>query len=342
MKEIKWAFSGMWPNDTKRKIEECFLNSLEDKYTFIYTPEEPDYLFCSCFDDYNFIKYDCIRIFYTNENFHPDFQLFDYCIGYNHDLSFGDRFCYLIPALFSIERLKTESVFFKANTTQYSIEEIKQRDIFCDFVYNHDNHGKRERYFELFNKYKRVEATGPLCNNQSVASKPNNNYTEKLNFQRKCKFSLIIESCDFSNGLVTEKVFHALLAGTIPIYCGEKAINEIVNPERIINIDDYSSEEDLLRHVIEIDKDDNLYLEILNRPILKDSLFFEQQRKNLNAFLDHIFSQEKKEAVRRPKPEFWAGRYDRDLKVLAGPTLKIVRLVSGIKRRSSLLLDKLK
>ena len=63
-----------------------FINVLSRKYNTVIDQTSPEYVFCSMWDGYEYLKYDGIRIFYSGENVGPDFNYVDYAIGYNRDL----------------------------------------------------------------------------------------------------------------------------------------------------------------------------------------------------------------------------------------------------------------
>ena len=52
------------------------IDILKKHYDVIIDRENPDFLFYSCCD-YNHLKYDCVKIFYTAENTSPDFNTAD-------------------------------------------------------------------------------------------------------------------------------------------------------------------------------------------------------------------------------------------------------------------------
>jgi len=67
-------------------------------------------------------------------------------------------------------------------------------------------------------------------------------------------------------GYHTEKLLHGMVAGNIPIYYGDKTVDQDFNPERFINAVDMSDEE-LIEKIREIDSNDELYNSMLNEPI---------------------------------------------------------------------------
>ena len=198
-KIIKWNQSGLWPDDPVYKdIERMFLNDLKPFFIFELS-DNPDFLFVSNKEDFKFLKYDCIRIFHSDENIHPDFHLFDYVIGYPSNLTYGDRFCYCLPCLENLELLaKQNKKFSFKNIKKQTIEDLKARIYFCDFVYHHDSGNKRSKYYDLLNRYKEVSSLGQIFKSINKPEVEKITYLEKLNFESKCKFSLCIESCDDS------------------------------------------------------------------------------------------------------------------------------------------------
>ena len=102
MKTIKVGMSNMKSSAGQlATLEKKLLFGLKNEFKFEWS-ENPDFLFVG--DQNNnldYLKSDSVLIFYTNENMHPNFELFDYCIGYNSELSFGDRYCIVFICLFS-------------------------------------------------------------------------------------------------------------------------------------------------------------------------------------------------------------------------------------------------
>ena len=313
---IKWNQSGLWPEDpVYEDIDRMFLKDLKHLFDFQLS-DNPDFLFVSNKEDFKFLKYDCVRIFHSDENIHPDFHLFDYVVGYPANLTFGDRYCYCLSCLENLEELeRLDPRFSFKNLKKQTKNDLELRTHFCDFVYHHDSGSKRSKYFNLLNGYKEVSSLGKIFKSINKPEVEKITYIEKLNFETKCKFSICIESCDDSKGLITEKIFHSILAGSIPIYLGDPKVVEIVNPKRFINISDYKTDEELLERIKVIDNNDDLFLQIVNEQPLIDMDYFIKSRDRLNKFLINIFSQSPSEASRRPKVErYWSERLDSKLR----------------------------
>ena len=165
-------------------LEKKLLFDLKNEYQFEYC-HDPDFLFVGDQNDnFDYLSKDCVLIFYTNENVHPNFELFDYCIGYNDELSFGDRYCFYLPIFISIKDFLPEDLRFRQLSRKEAKEILDSKDLFCDFTYNHDNEKlTRRHYLDLLNTYKSVSIGGRLYNPTETNKKRTYNYYEKMELQ---------------------------------------------------------------------------------------------------------------------------------------------------------------
>lgn len=155
MKKIKINFEDFYPGF--KKDDNLIISILRKKYD-IEISENPDYLFFGCFG-YNFLKYKCIRIFYTGEDVSPDFNFCDYAIAFD-DINFGDRYR-RFPLCVSCENYPL--ALQKHNFTQ---AELNKKQRFCNFVYSNSNaNPKREQFFKQLSEYKKVDSGGRYLNN---------------------------------------------------------------------------------------------------------------------------------------------------------------------------------
>jgi hypothetical protein len=72
---------------------------------------------------------------------------------------------------------------------------------------------------------------------------------------------------------VTEKITHGMLSGIIPVYWGCPNVSEIFNEERFVwlktdNRDDMAA---TCQKLVDIKNSNDLYLDIVNKPVLKDN-----------------------------------------------------------------------
>src|SRR5262249_13532469 len=126
--------------------------------------------------------------------------------------------------------------------------------------------------------------------------------------QRKFKFSVSFENSS-SPGYTTEKLVHALCADTIPIYWGDPLVGRVFNSERFIDMNVLSFEEAISR-VMLLHRDDEAYLDMVNRPFFAGGAAPENLSDGalLSAF-DAIFAVSKEKALRR-NPYFWGRKYE--------------------------------
>ena len=125
----------------------------------------------------------------------------------------------------------------------------------------------RIKFFLKLSRYKKVDSFGLLLNNTG-----NLNDREMLNENYKkiksYKFVICFENSHTEN-YITEKIFQAVMGNAIPIYRGAPNIGEYFNTKSFINYEDYgSSYAKMMERVIELDQDDEKYLEMLNEPFL--------------------------------------------------------------------------
>lgn len=259
-----------------------FLTILSKRYD-VEISDNPEYLFYSVFG-LEHLKYkNCVRIYFTGECLVPDFNECDYAMGFDR-LVFGDR--YLRLPLFQVfkyrkfyEMLKDRKVFNR--------EDLARKTDFCNYVVSNSFvKDKRTEIFLELCKYKKVNSGGRYMNNIGGAVK------DKFAFQQKHKFSIAFENASY-DGYATEKIVEAFAAGTIPIYWGDPRIAEDFNEKAFVNCHNYKSWGDVVKRVKEIDENDDLYLQMMNEPILKI------QDAGLDSFLYNIFDQSYEESFRR-------------------------------------------
>lgn len=261
-----------------------FWNTLCDRYD-VELSDQPDYLFYSGFG-YEYLKFDCIRIFYTGECYTPNFNECDYAIAFDR-LSFGDR--YLRIPLYNILQYKPEYEQLK-NRPVFTETDLKDKKGFCSFVVsNCFADDVRAVFYDKLSLYKTVASGGRFRNNIGGA------VTDKKKFQSKYKFAIAFENASY-DGYCTEKLMEAFAAGTIPIYWGDPGVVKDFNPESFINAHDFNSFDEVVARVKEIDNDDALYMKIRNANPLQNS----NTDNGLAEFLYHIIDQDIEKAYRRP------------------------------------------
>lgn len=291
--------------------------------------DDPDYLVCEFWgaNPYQYCGKPQVRIMYSGENVIPDFNLVDYGIS-SYPIQFGDRHFQLPACVWPREHW----ISLKKKERNYPVEFVKEKEYFANFITSHESENQcRGDFFKQLCQYKRVESPGTYLNNMPNGETVDWKDNSKTVFQRKCKFTLCFESTNHY-GFVTEKLMDAFYSDTIPVYYGSPTAAEIFNPEAFINVLDYDFEAAIER-IIELDQDDDKYLEMLSKPILVDPEYPEKLEEDLSRYICGIFNQPLEKAYRRSR--VYLPRYCDDYlaRAIDEETLTLANLLSRIGRK---------
>ena len=160
---------------------------------------------------------------------------------------------------------------------------LNTKKLFCAFMYSYDV-PHRIKYFNLLNGYKRVDGLGNSCHNKDIINKnrENNSYLDDaVEIYTEYKFVLALENF-YQEGYFTEKIINPLIAGSIPIYWGTPDVFNYINKKRVIYIQDYKNDEELMDKIIELDNSDEEYNKIISEPVFirqPDDIFNEFEQK---------------------------------------------------------------
>ena len=305
---VKISFTDWWNGFD---IRDNFITRTLDgriKYAIVDEPEQADFVFCSVWKKDCF-KYNCPRILYTGENYIPDFNIYDYAIGFS-ELEFGDRYIRYPLYLANYEntcRVLEEKKLLKGNELDRS---------FCSFVVSNgteaDNY--RDMLFEKLMEYRFVSSGGRYRNNINCPNGVNN----KADFLRQYKFNIACENVS-SEGYCTEKIVEAFAANTIPIYWGDPRVVKYFNPKAFINCHECGSIEEVVSRVKQVDENPDEYMEMLAEPALIDGYYsFEAMRNRFAEWLAEILGQDKESAYRRARYGFSQLYEQKWIEIMAG------------------------
>jgi len=255
--------------------------------------ENPDILIASCFGNINIIKNINARckIFFYGENlnrFHPYNNIdllkstFDIILGFKYD-DINNKILRLPlwVLYYPIYNYTEENNVLKYIQEQYNKNiNISNKQNNASLVASHDFGNIRSKIFNEMLKYVSVLCPGRFRHNTSNIGPSCN---DKINFIKNTTYNICPENSEFE-GYFTEKIFHALEAGCIPIYW---AINR---PEKdIINENCYcwanvNNDNELGENIKDVIENKQKYIQI-------DNLFRKEAKYIVNNFYENLKKQ---------------------------------------------------
>jgi hypothetical protein len=272
-KSIKINFSDFWGGFDK--TDNYFYNLLKEEFD-IEISNSPDYLFFSVFGNQH-QSYNCVKIFYTGENVAPPLGYCHYSFSFDY---LDDIRNYRLPHYLLYDG------YYELQRQKIIDESFAKRN-FCNFVASNGNCQERNNFVNRLSKYKKVDSGGRWMNNIGYA------VSDKRKFQSEYKFSVAFENNAYRPqypGYTTEKIMEPMTVNSIPLYWGNPEIYKEFNTKSFINFYDFNSENDMIDFIIELDKNDDKYLEMLNHPWFIDYNIPEINKiENIKSFLYKIF-----------------------------------------------------
>ncbi len=244
----------------------------------------------------------CIKVFVSGENVVPDFKVFDYAFSFEETTGRNFYFPTFVHHLDHFEQLRTGRYDDQVKAWRNS-----PKSKFCCFVYSARSDPARslsagalrrlfigeapplprQKLAEKLMEYKKVDCPGAVLNNMRRVEW---GWENKLDFMSRYKFTVAAERVSTPR-YVTEKLPHALLVNSVPIYWGCPRIAEYFNPEAFINCHDYDNFDQVLERVIEVDNDDNLYRKYLQAPpIIENSRLHDCTQEKALERMDEIIN----------------------------------------------------
>ena len=272
---IKINFSDFWPDFNKER--NYLVELLKTRYTLEIT-DKPDFLIYSVFGNEH-RKLNCTKIFFTGENVRPNFAECDYSFSFDF---IDNPKSYRLP-LYAWWAPAT-ALIKPPNLDAKKILNEKKR--FCNFIYGNPNATKRIAFMQKLSKYKQVDSAGTFMNNVGRIVTE----MEKVEFIKDYKFTIAFENTEYP-GYTTEKLVQPMLVYSLPIYCGNPLIGKDFNTNSFVNYSDFASEDELIERIIQIDQNDELYMEYLRQPYYHNNQVNEFiDPENILRQFDHIFN----------------------------------------------------
>lgn len=294
MDKIKVAFRYL-PREATNE-DKFFQNLLTQNFNIEISPK-PEFILFSTFTGKNtreipIINEQATTIFWTGENIRTNMKKCDYAFGYEYEEEINSPNYVRLPlyAYYGAGEDLTQ--------TKNPEKIMKEKTKFCTYAYSKDAK-ERVEFFNELSKYKRIDAPGKSMNNSPpiptqkfpLITKPLNaiesffgkHYFSSLfsrhfsnwrkdviAYQKQYKFTIAFENSSYP-GYTTEKIYHPMLANSIPIYWGNPEIGREFNTKSFINWYDYNDNKKVVDKVIEIDSNEKKYIKMLQEPYFNDN-----------------------------------------------------------------------
>ena len=260
---LKLAFADFWPGF---EATENYLYYLISKYYDVVIDRNPEYLIYSGFGNAH-RGYACTKIFWTGENLRADLNNCDYAFTSDH-LDHPRHYRLPLYAYYHDPRNPGDPCHPERFTDPKPAVEtlLARKKKFCCVLISNERPGERARFLERLSKYKRVDSGGRAFNNLGyVVPHTINGKSGKLEFIKDYKFVLSFENASHP-GYTTEKVFEPMAVHSIPVYWGNPLVGRDFNTRSFVNCHDYNNDEEAIRRIIAIDRDESEYRAVMSEP----------------------------------------------------------------------------
>jgi len=246
-----------------------FYELLSQRYIVEFS-DDPEIVFYSCYGKEH-LKYRCFRIFYSPENWRPDFTGCDFAITFDYNTD-PRHFRLPLWALYYIGYIKWHGFkeLDKVPNEQELLMRWSEKKGFCCFIVSNPRAQKRIEFFQKLNKVKKVDSAGKHLNN--IGYFLEGGTLGKMNFIKDYRFVISFEN-ESRVGYTTEKLIEPLLIDAIPIYWGDPSVGRDFNKKRILFYDDFESDEKLIEKIMEIENNMNESISILRERAFVDNTF---------------------------------------------------------------------
>lgn len=295
--KLKVQFTDVWSQfDITDNI---FINSIRERFEVESVDDSPDLLIYSVFGENHKQVNAKTKLLFSPENSFPDFSACDYAIS-TVRINLPGRTLYVPLAL---DELAEPLI------PLHSIDENLFHRSFCCFIYSQDNVGQgaitRTSFAQRLMQYKYVECPGKVLHNKDIPELSGRFEKDwrksKIKYISRFKFVIAFENSD-NIGYITEKLTHAYVANTVPIYWGSTADVSPFPKESMICAADYPTLDALIEKIKEVDNDPEQYMKILRANPLYNPNFVEQSELLIQK--RKLFIQEVAESALKLKPEF--------------------------------------
>ena len=248
---VRIEFAGFWDSFDTR--DNFFTRLLAPHYRLEFS-ESPDFVIYSYIGGRrkDFLRYDCVRVFYTGENLAPDWTACDWAFTFEHT-PHPRHFRLPLWALYA----DVHSLVKPADYDPTAVLARKKK--FCAFVVSNPLCRTRNEFFRRLSRYKPVDSGGKVLNTLG------RRVDDKVAFLTDYKFTIAFEN-ESHPGYTTEKIVEPMLVDSIPIYWGDPLVGRDFDTRSFLSAHDSPTLDDLVERVIAVDRDPDLHRQLLARP----------------------------------------------------------------------------
>lgn len=254
MESIKINFGDFWKDFDKN--DNYFTRLLSKRYKVIISDQPDFYFFTHSYytGKRDYLNYKCHRIFFGWENIRADWNICDYVLDGDFYLNNPRHKRYPMWVSYGLEQL----------CKQKDISAFKKKKKFCCMLVSNPRAKERIEFFHKLSDYKKVDSAGGFLNNVG------HSVENKMEFIKDYKFVISFENSSFP-GYTTEKLIEPMFVNSIPVYWGNPYVAKDFNTKSFVNINDFGSWNEAINYIIELDTDEEKYLEMALQPWLNDN-----------------------------------------------------------------------
>ena len=274
-KALRNTYSNWWTHDVAR-IKNTWFEQLSVEHQL------PSINFISCYGSRDAIHLSKRRknVFWTGENIsdptmgRTEFsdhlvELVDLSLGFEHNSASNYvRF----PVWYMNYTRGHDRQNSHRFATKMSLKHANDRTIPCSLVARHDSRGngaglRQLAIDKLTPIFGQVTCDGHFLNNSNLLHQQFNNHLG--DYLRNCKFNICFENSS-GPGYTTEKLFHALAAGCVPIYWSGEFMPEpdLIEPDSYIIFDPENVDQSLQK-IERLHLNNRLYRDFINQRKIK-------------------------------------------------------------------------
>ncbi len=253
---IRLQFAGFWDGFDPR--DNFFTRLLGRRYR-LEISDDPEFVIFAYVGKRrrDYLRWNCVRIFYTGENIQPDWSACDWAFSFEHTphprhFRLPHWPFYVDPTLL-VKPPGHDPEWVRAGKNR-----------FCAFVVSNPLCRTRNAFFKKLSRYKPVDSGGKVFNTLGYR------VGDKQAFLRDYKFTIAFEN-ESHPGYTTEKIVEPMLADSIPIYWGDPLVGRDFDSRSFLSAHDSCSLDDLVDRVVEVDRNPILHAELLARPWYRDN-----------------------------------------------------------------------